>query len=285
MDFPEVEKPKNQPLSAPPLQPSSKSPLLRFFLLIFVGCPMLCCLVGCVCVGLVTVFAGVSEHNRVTERSNEVLEVSDPDNVTLEVTNEVGQTRIRGTEDTNQIEVEIVKSATGFSRDDARATLNQLDVVVEKDGDRYLITVTDRDDSGNPFSDASVDLLITVPRSLNLIITSEVGEMSVRDVNIRDQLQLTSDVGKIEFEGTIGPEGEHRITSNVGEIDIEVSADSSFRLDASTDVGEIEVDLDLASPINSQDGPTHSVTGIYGNASTNATLTLRTDVGKITLDD
>jgi hypothetical protein len=203
--------------------------------------------------------------------------------VNLQVVNEVGTISIRGEEDAQEIEVEIIRRASGFSKNRAQDLLNQITVDVHQEGNQYIVEVNDAEHDFAFFEHRSVELRITVPETLNVDVTSNVGTVSVRDVAIVDALNLTSEVGAIEFEGRIGPEGIHTITSNVGAVEIEVNDESGFMLDARTDVGGVDNDLELENPIHTQDGAGESFVGQYGEGD--ATLTITANVGGISIKD
>lgn len=243
----------------------------------------ICCIVPMACFGIFAVGAAIAESNEVTENSTEILEVVGDDTVNLEVVNSVGETSIRGEPGVRQIEIDITKRATGLQQSAAQEAVDNLDVQVRRQGSRYIIEVNNDGDDGL-FIDPTVDLRITVPTEVNITATSDVGSITVRDIEIVSELELESSVGEIDFEGKIGPRGIHRVASDVGSIEIQVTNDSSFRLDASSDVGSVDVDLNLRNPNRNDDGVGGSVTGDYGQ-SPDATLRVSTDVGSITLRD
>lgn len=246
---------------------------------------MCCCGVPTLVIGGGAFLAGVANANEVSRRDTETLDIGEGI-VNLEVTNRVGETRIRGEEDLDEIEIEIVRRATGLTDSRAQNAFAQMTVEVRRDEDRYIIEVADYDDSLGFLEHRSIDLLITVPTHLNMTVTNNVGAMSVRDVEIVDALELINEVGSIEFTGKIGPEGTHRIKNNVGSVEVRVTGESSFRLDASANVGSVDSNLALRDEAATQEDVGNSLTGVYGeNADPAATLTITTDVGGIDLRD
>lgn len=243
---------------------------------------VMCCLFPLGILAGGAALAGIAESNEVTDTSTEVLAV-ESETVNLEVTNEVGGITIRGDDEADEIEVEIIKRANGLSEQRARDLLDEIEVNVSRDGDQYIITV-DQPDGGAFMENHSVDLRITVPDRLNMDVTGNVGTISVEDVEIINALTLSNDVGAIEFEGQIGPDGTHSITNDVGAIEIELTGESGFSLDAKADVGGIDNQLDLENreqPVS--DGPGQTLAGQYGEGD--ASLTITSNVGGITLKD
>jgi hypothetical protein len=235
--------------------------------------------------------AAVVSANEVTETSTETLSVDDVEGtINLEVTNPVGATSIVGDSDADEIEVEIVRRANAFTKADARSIVENITVDVRRDGNDFIVEVehADEHDGFMWFNSPSVDLRITVPQELNLTVENNVGGLTVRDVDIVDRMELTNNVGGIEFEGVIGPQGDYTITNNVGGISIEVSEDSSFELDVTANVGGIDMQLgdQWHESDYSKDSPGERYEGTYGDQDNpDATLTITTDVGGIEIHD
>lgn len=284
-EFPSIEERPNQTqMPAPPLQRRGLSPLLRLMLFLIFGIPALCCGTTCLLMGGIGALSVIAESNGVRERSTEIIDLGDIDSVNLEVNNEVGEISIRGDHDATEIEIEIIKKAKSLSKDSAQDAVNEIDVQIKQEGDRYIISVENNDQSANPWNNRSVDLFITVPQRLNLQVANNVGTLKVDGVVIADALNLSTEVGEIDFTGQIGPEGNHTITTNVGTVTVKVTGDSRFRADFRTDVGEIDLSQNLQALQHSKDGPGNIVTGNWGE-SPQATLKIITHVGAVKLRD
>jgi hypothetical protein len=212
----------------------------------------------------------------------------DPDrDVNLEVINNLGETKVRGG-DVDEIRVEITRRGSGFTESRARSYRDDVQVDVRRIGsDHYLVEVKN-DFSGFQLGWGSADLTITVPRRLNLDMTANIGKIEVRDVEIIDALYLEGNLGLVDFEGKIGPEGVHEIKSNVGEVKLRVTRDSNFRLDAQANVGDIEENWGSRFDETSQsdNAGSRSLEGVYGAENNpSATLRVQSNVGSIVLND
>lgn len=266
-------------------QPSS-SGLLRTLLMLGCAVIFLCCFSIFGIGAGITALAATTEANEQTKTVTETLSIEDIENINLVVENEVGKVTVNGSRTAENIEVTLKMRATGVSESRAKEKLENLDYAVEFDDDEYIIKVeNDSDESFFNFGDATVDVIITLPESINLSITNNVGKIDIRNVIIRDQLDLTVDVGEVRFEGQVGPQGEHRIEANVGDITVQVTRDSRFALDARTDVGEISTDLTLENKDENWETVSQHLTGLYGADDPEATLTIVSDVGAIEIRD
>ncbi|GIK67158.1 MAG: hypothetical protein BroJett018_49520 [Chloroflexota bacterium] len=272
-----------------PVEQKSKSEQ-RNCLRWMVGCSLLIFVLCCVlpACGLITmaVLASVSESNKVTDRSTETLPITDLENITLDVRNEVGETRVVADTDATEITVDIIRTATGLTDSAARDNLAKLKAEVRQEGNRYIIDATGGDGgfaSGLSFGENSVDLRITLPAEIaTMLIETNVGALTVEGVTITQKLDLTNEVGSIEFYGTL-TEGSHTITSDVGAVQVTLASNSSVEIDAKSDVGDISVDSGmLTNQDKNSSGAGQTLTGTYGEDDPAAgRLTIRSDVGSI----
>ncbi len=270
----------------PAARRSSPSPVLVGCGAVLIIVAVACCVLPILFVGGFGTLAAVVEGNTVTERSTAQLAIQDADEITLVVTNDVGDIRIQG-DDRDDIEVEIEKRASGLSDNAARDGLNDIQVDVRREGDRYIIETHGVGDNAELLENRSVALRIFVPeRAMSITVTNNVGDVSLRDVVIDQQLDLSLNVGDLDFEGEISNGGEHRISLNVGDVGIQLDNDSNVALDAATDVGDISTDLVLRDLRRDEDGPASNLTATYGEAREQvAALRIRLNVGDITLED
>jgi hypothetical protein len=90
---------------------------------------------------------------------------------------------------------------------------------------------------------------------------------------------LKTDVGSLNFSGSIDPQGAYKFESDAGSINVTLPEDASFHVDASTDVGSIHNNFQVSG----QSKISHTkLKGTVGNPPY-ATMTLKTDVGSIIL--
>lgn len=242
--------------------------------------------------GLVTVatLAAISERNAVVETDTQTLPLTSSDPITLVVDGNVGDVTIVGEAGVEEITVQITRKGKGLTKDQARAALDGIEVTVEQDGERSIVQVkgTEGSEGFNILKSGEADLRITVPTRLNVEAETNVGNIEVRNIETVNILKLQVDVGSIDFDGVLGPDGKHEMTVNVGDIDLHLQAGSGFQLDADIDVGDFHDKTRYGNFSTRGDGPSDHAEGRYSwenEADGNATLTLTVDVGSIDLDD
>lgn len=148
------------------------------------------------------------------------------------------------------------------------------------------------------FSGERVDLDITAPSSDVLQLKTDTGTIDVTGISGRMSLMtdtgtitanqdmlsgssiLHTDTGSVTFNGSIDTSsGSYLFQTNTGSVDVTLLSDSSFHLNASSSTGSINSDF----PVNVQ----HSGAGSTANgdvgSSPQATVTLHTDTGSISL--
>jgi putative adhesin len=175
--------------------------------------------------------------------------------------------------------------------------LNDVQINYNQSGNTVNVTVH-RTGTFNFFNATSVDFTITVPSTTDLQITTSAGSITVNGVTGKmslmsnagtigaTQSSLTgsstfkTNAGSINFTGTIGSTGTYDFETNAGSIDMTLSGSANFHLNASTDAGSINSSF----PVNVN----HSTAGATANGdvgtSPQATLTLKTNAGSITLN-
>ncbi|MCL4879818.1 MAG: DUF4097 family beta strand repeat protein [Anaerolineae bacterium] len=269
-----------------PSEPKPRqSGFLRGCLLLGCAAMFLCCFSAFGLGAGVAALGATVDANEQKAVKNERL-VINSDEVNLVVENYVGKVKISGSRSAEDIQVTLELKATGMTEDRARTRLDSIRYEVERDGDTYRVWAREDENTGfwDKIGNSSVDMTINVPEELNITVTSNVGEIDINNVIIRDKLDVTTEVGGVKFSGQIGPEGDHSITTNVGAVKVRVTRDSSFRLDAKSNVGDVNADLDLNNEQNSQEVVSRQVSGDYGN-DPEATLTIISDVGEIEIRD
>lgn len=260
---------------------------------VFRGCMLLgCAVMFLCCFSVFGLSAGVAALGATVDANEQKVVKTerlavDSDDVNLVVENYVGNIKINGSRSADDIEVKLELKATGMTEDRAKERLDHITYEVERDGDTYRVLAEESDETGfwDKIGNSSVNITITVPEELNITVTNDVGGIDINNVIVRDQLDLTTDVGEVSFSGQIGPKGEHSITTSVGAIEVRVTRDSSFHLEASSDVGDVQTDLDLTNDRSNQEVVSQQVEGDYGSENPQATLTLVSDVGEIKIRD
>ena len=111
----------------------------------------------------------------------------------------------------------------------------------------------------------SVDLNVTVPENANL--------------------NLTTDSGNINFDGTFSATGTNHFQTSNGDITLTVPSTSTFHLDASTNSGAINSDFPKVNGQNTTSGSGQSVNVVIGGSSQShiPDVVIKSDSGNITL--
>lgn len=206
--------------------------------------------------------------------------------VHLVVTNTVGSITILGDQGAEGVVVNVTKRGQSPDRDRATRYADNQQATIERNENTYTVRGSSREPMRYGMNEsANLDLRIVVPPQVNITVTVEVGGIEIRRVEIQDALNLTAGVGSIMFDGVIGPHGTHAINTDVGSIDLFMQPESAFALDAATETGSLVVELDGLQ--NQAGGVSASVRGVYHGAGVDdlATLTLRADVGSISILD
>jgi hypothetical protein len=120
----------------------------------------------------------------------------------------------------------------------------------------------------------------------NIRVQSDVGSISLSDVDVTSEADIQTDTGDVAFEGRL-PEAEGQVVlrSAVGSVEVRVPADSRFVLDAETNLGSIESSF-VVDEVQSGDGSGgqlgHWLRGRV-NGGLGVDLILRTNTGSIRL--
>jgi hypothetical protein len=112
----------------------------------------------------------------------------------------------------------------------------------------------------------SIDLNVTVPENANL--------------------NLTTDSGNINFDGTFATSGLNHFQTTSGNITLVVPSSSEFHLDASTSSGSINSDFSNLKVPNNTSGSGQSVNGVVGGSSQGQipNVVIKSDSGDINLN-
>jgi hypothetical protein len=243
---------------------------------------------------LVAVIALLRSRGSVTFRNTSTVETRDflvGKRPTIIVKSGAGTIRVRTSAESNQVRIRATKQSKGLmsSNTDLQVHYNQ------RAEDNTIIV--DSIHRWSIFGKNSVDYDITVPLITDLELKTDVGKIYVSDVigqmmlmsdagsihatqvSLQGQSKFKTDVGSLNFSGSIDPHGAYKFESDAGSVNITLPEDASFHVDASTDVGSINTDF----PLSGQSRMTRTkLSGNVGNPPY-ATLTMKTDVGSINL--
>lgn len=243
---------------------------------------------------LVAVIALLRSRGSVTFRNTSTVETRDflvGKRPTIIVKSGAGTIHVRTSAESNQVRIRATKQSKGMMRSNT-----DLQVHYNQRAEDNTITV-DSMHGWSIFGKNSVDYDITVPLITDLDLKTDVGKIYVSDVigqmmlmsdagsihatqvSLQGQSKLKTDVGSLNFSGSIDPHGAYKFVSDAGSVNITLPEDASFHVDASTDLGSINSDFQLSGQSRMS---RKKLNGNVGNPPY-ATLTLKTDLGSINL--
>jgi hypothetical protein len=281
-----IEKPKRG-LNAPtPAMRRGRNRLACFFLAMLTVIPLLCCCFFLMMVTLVANTTDNSERNRVTRQ--ETYQVAQDsrgqgDPLTIEIENQVGVIAVYG-EERDDILIEAEFTSGGPTVAVSQRNVEAMRVTTTPTEQGYRIEARHQA-SGQPLSNAAINLEIRIPQNANLQIVNEVGAIRVEDVMIPARLEITNDVGDLDFEGELAPGGNYSLITNVGDIEVDLDDPDGLQVEASSNTGEVNVDLDLRGRGEQADEVGGRITGAIGEGDPTGTLQVRTEVGNVALGD
>lgn len=217
----------------------------------------------------------------------------------LTVRNQVGEVNVR-TGPGNVVVVEARRQARAENTRVAQSLLDQITVNVSGSGNRAIVDVSIPTSVGT--RTASVRLDITVPAETDLEIRNDVGsmrvdgvtgimtlhanvgDMVVRNVILTGPSRLTTDVGRLEFAGSLPEEGEVAMTTRVGELRLDLPRESEFRLDAQANIGDIRTDFELEEREAGREGVVGAELRGRVGADPGVSLVLRSNTGAIAIN-
>jgi hypothetical protein len=204
------------------------------------------------------------------------------------------------------VEIEVTKHAWAGDRDAAERALDRIDVSLIQRDERILIKVDmpQLQQLGGDWREkrARVDLEITVPQQTDLKlqldiadvevegiegqvdISTDVGQVELKDVVVRDSLKVRTNVARIRFEGVLGEGVRCDIRSDVGDIALTLPADSSFEIDAESNVGAVTCDFDVRGVQGRKQLVGGRIEGTVGESPT-VELKLQSEVGSIRINE
>lgn len=177
--------------------------------------------------------------------------------------------------------------------------INDVHVQESLDSGTNALTITVTHPGGqNFFNQAGVDFTITAPADTDLQITTSAGSIHTSGISgtmslntnagsigvsgaaLSGSSTFKTNAGSIDFNGSLGTSGIYDFETNAGSITVMLPATSAFHVNASTDAGSINTSF----PLTVNHGAANaSINGDVGT-SPQATLTLKTNAGSITLN-
>jgi len=243
---------------------------------------------------LIVVIAVFRNHSKLAIKNRSTIETRDflvGNRPTIIVHNGIGTIRVLSSAQSNQVRIRANKQNKGWV-----SASNDLPIRYDQRIEDNTIIV-DSLHRWSFFGKKSIDYDLTVPLTANLELKTGVGKIDISNVigqmklasdagsihatqiSLQGQSELKSDIGSLNFSGSIDSHGTYKFLSDAGSIKVTLPEDASFHVDASTDVGSIRCNF----PINGHSKKSHTrLQGKVGNPPY-ATLTLKTDVGSITL--
>ena len=305
----EVEKPKRgdeeisgapdeveygAPMDEAPRRERSRSSLWPLY--VAGGCMALCCLCCflpiCLLAATGAGMAAILSNSEVTRVDTQTLTVDPSTPVTLNVDGTSGSITVRHGGSDSDVIVSSTKRAHGWTKSAAEKELDNITVDIQQPDNGNDITIsvnTDRRENSFWFLANQVDLTITVPESVELLLQNNTGSINVSGVQAR-ALDIQTNTGSVTFDGEIQPNPNQTfsIQTNTGSITVNLPASTSVKVDARADVGSVTVgsSFDHITDVNED----HSGVGATWSGTLNdnnedmPTLRLHTNTGSVTIN-
>jgi hypothetical protein len=298
----EVEKPKRgdeeisgapddveygAPMDETPRRQRSRSSLWPLYMA--GGCMALCCLCCflpiCLLAATGAGIATILSNSEVTRVDTQTLTVDPNMPVTLNVDGTSGSITVQRGESDSDVIVNSTKRAHGWTKSAAEKELDNITVDIQQPNDGNAITInvnTDRRENSFWFLANQVDLTITVPESVELLLQNNTGSINISGVQAR-ALDIQTNTGSVTFNGEIVPDprSTFNIQTNTGSITVNLPADTSVNVDARADVGSVAVDRSFDQVTNVSED--HSGVGATWS-ETMPTLRLHSNTGSVTVN-
>jgi hypothetical protein len=212
------------------------------------------------------------DDDKVTFRKGpEVLEIPLAAGKQVIVKNRVGSVKVNSGI-AGQCKCTFTIKAQDETTEQAKQKAEQIKLEVDDDDKALTLTVIK---TGNEkWNNINVDLDIQVPQNIDIIVTNDVGNIKIIDMN--GKIEGTTDVGDIIANNV---QGDIKLRTDVGKIYCDVQDDISAEVIASTDVGSIKTELPLEVTKSNFTGG--KVSGVLGKGDNK--VELRTSVGSITI--
>jgi hypothetical protein len=279
------------PMDEAPRQHGSRSSLWPLY--IAGGCMALCCLccflpiclLGATGAGM----AAILSNSETTRVETKTLTVDPAETVQLSVDSTSGSITIRRGESDSDVIINSTKRAHGWTKSAAEKELDNITLDIQQPNDGNNITVnvsTDRTQNNFWFLANQVDLVITVPQSVELVLQNNTGSIDISGVKA-SALNVQTNTGSVTFDGEIGadPKSTFSIQTNTGSISVSLPASTSVQVDARADVGSVTVSSSFDHITNVSED--HSGVGATWNGALNdnnetmPTLRLHSNTGSV----
>ncbi len=302
-DIYEPSKPKRGAVDSGPVVVRRGGRWRSPFCLLFacLGCVMMCCVlpICALTIGGATLGA-VIMNSEVTVSGSQTLPLEPGVPLSLSIDNLVGDVTIRpGPAD--QVVIDYTKITHGWSRGDAQAQMDKLQVNIEQPDESTVTITVDTGRAQDEFWMLADEVLLTVavPPGLDLSIETNVGKVRVEGVSVRG-LDISTNVGDIIFSGALqgGANARYQMNSTTGLIEVRLPQSTRLAIDASSDVSSVVVSERFVNrtTISERVGSAGaSWSGTIGTAPGSSaiegsaedalpTLTLRSSTGRIQVD-
>ena len=113
----------------------------------------------------------------------------------------------------------------------------------------------------------------------NLTIGTSAGRISVTNAAIKEELSLTTSMGDIEFEGSLGT--RNYVEVSAGRVQMTVPRSTCVRLDAATNAGQVNTNLPVTE--RKSEAMKSSAVGILGEGQPTGDLRIRVSMGEINI--
>jgi len=199
--------------------------------------------------------------------------------VTLDLTNQVGDVFVEGTDD-GQVVVEALVTAYGANAADAEAAADRTEVIATQE-DAGRIRVIGRYPQSSTFRGRSPNVRFTVrvPRNCAVVVQNNVGRVQVDD--IEGTVNARTDVGDVEIRNLI-MRGDTQVRVNVGRIVVDLTTEEGFLVNARTNVGDIDSEFQVRGASERRAPPGDELIGEVGDDPQH-TLDLQTRTGDISI--
>lgn len=113
----------------------------------------------------------------------------------------------------------------------------------------------------------------------NLKIGTSAGRIAVTNATIEEELSLTTSMGSIEFDGSLGT--QNYIEASAGRVQMTVPRSTCVTLNAVTNAGKVDIRLPVTQ--TKLEGTKSSAVGILGQGQPTGDLKIRVSMGEINI--
>jgi hypothetical protein len=202
-------------------------------------------------------------------KKNLVLSFSETECESVTLANRAGDITVLGTDD-NRCRIEIKITAKGKDAKAAKHLAEQVQITTGQD--KKILTIVPEVPNNSKEAQVTVAFTLRIPRTLNLNLTTQVGNITVH--NMQSRVNCHANVGNIKAQATTKT---LNVNTNVGEIYLTVTDDTDARISAFSNLGKIQSKQAFTlSPPNEM-----GVKGTLTLGSGKIPVNLRVNVGSI----